>query len=191
MLAELAVWEDGALRPYPRVCSGPPLLDLVHGGYLDHVVDFSVENALAVAAIGVNVVGFTFVIRQIRQQALATRGDTYANLCGLSYDILRMMAERPHLYPYFYERKPLLETEPNRVEVLCCCEMIANYCDNTALQRENIPDHVWQRWRNFVREQIRLSVVLQNFMSEYRGWYSPEVAEILAEVEADARQRGS
>ncbi|MFM9170985.1 MAG: hypothetical protein ACKOTD_12985, partial [Phycisphaerales bacterium] len=111
------------------------------------------ENALALVAIAVNVVGFYFVVRQIRQQALATRGDTYTNLCGLSYDILRMMAERPHLYPYFYERKPLAEAGEHRVEVLCCCEMIANYCDNTALQRENIPDHVWQRWRNFVREQ--------------------------------------
>lgn len=145
------------------------------------------DNALALVAIAVNVVGFYFVIRQIRQQALATRGDTYTNLCSLSYDILRLLAERPHLYPYFYERKPLAEAGEHRVEVLCCCEMIANYCDNTALQRENIPDHVWQRWRNFVREQIALSVVLQDFMREYRTWYSPEVGEILAEMNAGGR----
>ena len=147
------------------------------------------ENALALVAIAVNVVGFYFVIRQIRQQALATRGDTYTNLCGLSYDILLMMAERPHLYTYFYERKQLAEAGEHRVEVLCCCEMIANYCDNTALQRENIPDHVWQRWRNFVREQIALSVVLQDFMREYRAWYSPEVGEILDEVNAVGHAR--
>jgi hypothetical protein len=146
-----------------------------------------VANALAVASICVNVCGFYFVIRQIRQQALATRGETYTNLCGLSYEILRMMAERPHLYPYFSERKPLAEAGERRVEVLCCCEMIANYCDNTALQRENIPDHVWQRWRNFIVEQIRLSVVLQDFMTEYKAWYSPEVGEILDEVGAPAR----
>ena len=150
-------------------------------------MSLSFDNALALVAIAVNVVGFYFVIRQIRQQALATRGDTYTNLCSLSYDILRLLAERPHLYPYFYERKPLAEAGEHRVEVLCCCEMIANYCDNTALQRENIPGHVWQRWRNFVREQIALSVVLQDFMSEYRTWYSPEVGEILAEVNAGGR----
>ena len=33
------------------------------------------DNALTLVAIAVNVVGFYFVIRQIRQQALATRGD--------------------------------------------------------------------------------------------------------------------
>lgn len=86
----------------------------------------SIENLIAMFAIVVNIVGFTFVIRQIRQQALATRGDTYSSLCGLSYQILQMMADRPHLYAYFYERKSLDEAGPHRIEVLCCCEMIAN-----------------------------------------------------------------
>jgi hypothetical protein len=149
----------------------------------------TIANLLAVASIAVNMVGFYFVIRQIRQQALATRGETYTNLCGLSYEILQMMASRPHLDPCFYERKPLADAGEHRVEVLCCCEMIANYCDNTALQRENIPDHVWQRWRNFIVEQIRLSVVLQDFMTEYKGWYSPEVGEILDEVAAGGGAR--
>jgi hypothetical protein len=142
----------------------------------------SVENWIALLAVAVNVAGFVFVIRQIRQQALATRGDTYTNLCGLSYEILKLMAERPHLYAYFYERKELLDADPHRVEVLCCCEMIANYCDNTALQRENIPIHIWRRWRNFVREQIAMSIVLQEFLMEYREWYSPDVGHLLDEA---------
>jgi hypothetical protein len=139
-------------------------------------------NLLAAAAVGVNIVGFYFVIRQIRQQALATRGETFASLCGLSYEILRLMADRPHLYAYFYERRPLATTDEDRVAVLVCCEMIANYCDNTALQRENIPDHVWQRWRNFIKGQIELSIVLEEFIAEYRDWYSPELGEILDEL---------
>ena len=147
---------------------------------------FDVDVMVSLVGITVNVIGFFFVIRQIRQQALATRGETYASLCGLSYDILRLLAERPHLYAYFYEGKPLSEAGNHRVEVLCCCEMIANYCDNTALQRENIPDHVWQRWRCFVREQVTMSVVLQDFLREYRQWYSPELGQILDEIHAGA-----
>ena len=144
--------------------------------------DQKLANALAFVAIVVNIVGFVFVVRQIRQQALATRGETYASLCGLSYEILGMMADRPYLYPYFYGRKPLATDDEHRIEVLCCCEMIANYCDNTALQRENIPEHVWARWRNFLREQLSMSLVLQEFMGEYRNWYSPEIGEILDEI---------
>jgi hypothetical protein len=151
----------------------------------------TLDHCIALTAITVNVAGFYFVIGQIRQQALATRGETYASLCGLSYEILRMLADRPHLYAYFYEGKPLDEAGEHRIEVLCCCEMIANYCDNTALQRENIPDHVWQRWRNFIREQLALSVVLHDFMQQYRDWYSPEVGEILNEVQQIRTTRAS
>lgn len=67
----------------------------------------SFEKIIALAGIIVNIFGFAFVIRQIRQQALATRGETYTSLCGLSYEILHMMAEDARLYAYFYEKKPL------------------------------------------------------------------------------------
>lgn len=92
------------------------------------------------------------------------------------------MADHPHVYDDFYHRKPLTETCHDRVRILCCCEMIANYCDNTALQRENIPEHVWQRWRTFIKQQVQMSIVLEQFFKEYREWYSPEIGELLDEL---------
>ena len=143
---------------------------------------FSFERFIAIFGILVNILGFFFVVRQIRQQALATRGETYTSLCGLSYEILGMMADHPELYAYFYENKTLDLDCPDRIRVLCCCEMIANYCDNTALQRENIPNHVWQRWRTFIKQQVEMSKVLRDFFRDYRMWYSPEIGEILDEI---------
>jgi hypothetical protein len=144
----------------------------------------SKEQLLALAAILVNIAGFMLVSYQVRQQAVATRGETYASLCGLSYDILKLFVDRPHLYPYFYEQKPLSDAGDHRVEVLACCEMIANYCDNTALQAESIPREILDRWRNFIRGQLRMSAVLRDFLREYRSWYSPELGVILDEVNA-------
>jgi hypothetical protein len=61
--------------------------------------------------------------------------------------------------------------------------MIANYCDNVTLQRENIPDQVWKRWKNFILGQLRISNELKKFMIEYKEWYSPEMISILNEVD--------
>jgi hypothetical protein len=146
------------------------------------------NKTILIIGIIVNIFGFYFVVQQIRQQALATRGETYSSLCGLSYEILKLLSDRPYLYPYFYEKKPLSENSDKRVEILCCCEMIANYCDNTVLQRENIPEHVWKRWRYFVCEQIANSIVLQNFLLEYREWYSLEIQIILNELQIKNHQ---
>jgi hypothetical protein len=142
----------------------------------------SLETILSLLSIFVNIVGFFFVIRQITQQALATRGETYTSLCGLSYEILKMISENPYLYDYFYNNKKLETDSEHRVQVLMCCEMIANYCDNVTLQRENIPDAVWLRWKNFIKGQLEISIELKSFMLEYKDWYSAEMIAILNEV---------
>lgn len=60
--------------------------------------------------------------------------------------------------------------------------MIANYCDNFALQRENMPDEVWQRWRAFIKEQAAASAELYLSLRQCEGWYSANISDILREV---------
>ena len=138
---------------------------------------------LSVLSIVVNIVGFYFVVRQITQQALATRGETYTSLCGLSFEILKLIHDNPYLYDYFYNSKKLEPNSEHRVQVLICCEMIANYCDNVTLQRENIPKHIWLRWKNFIKGQLEISYELKIFMIQYKEWYSLEMISILEEIE--------
>ncbi len=97
-----------------------------------------------------------------------------------------MIAEQPALFAYVYEGKRLDATTPNdeRVRVLICCEMIANYCDNVALQRENIPLAIWLRWRAFIKEQFAASVELTAFVHQYEQWYSPDLVAVLRELPA-------
>ncbi len=144
----------------------------------------TLDAGLGILGIVVNMVGFYLVVTQIRQQALATRGETYTNLCGLSYEILKMIADQPALYAYVYNNKRIQSDTPTaeRVQVLICCEMIANYCDNAALQHENIPEPVWQRWHSFIREQVAASDELNAFLRQNESWYSAELIEILREV---------
>ena len=141
------------------------------------------QTILSILSIVVNIIGFYFIVRQITQQALATRGETYTSLCGLSYEILNLIHENPFLYDYFYNNKKIESNSDHRVQVLICCEMIANYCDNVTLQRENIPNHVWQRWKNFIIGQLEISSELKKFMLDYKDWYSVEMVAILNEVE--------
>jgi len=140
------------------------------------------QTILSILSIVVNIIGFYFVVRQITQQALATRGETYTSLCGLSYEILILIHDNPFLYDYFYNNKEIESNSEHRVQVLICCEMIANYCDNVTLQKENIPNHVWQRWKNFIIGQLEISSELKKFMLEYKEWYSVEMVSILDEI---------
>ena len=67
--------------------------------------------------------------------------------------------------------------------------MIANYCDNVTLQRENMPDYIWQRWRNFIISQLDTSLVFREFMNEYSEWYSPEMILIINKYNSNVTKK--
>jgi hypothetical protein len=147
------------------------------------------QTLLSIISIIVNIIGFFFIIKQITQQALATKGETYTSMCSLSYEILKMIFENPFLYDYFYNNKKLEEDNENKIKVLICTEMIANYCDNVTLQRENMPDYIWQRWRNFIISQLDTSLVFREFMNEYSEWYSPEMILIINKYNSNVTKK--
>ena len=132
----------------------------------------------ALAALGgllVTLGGFLFVIRQVMLIERTIRKDTNTSLCAQSIEILKEMAKCPQCYACFYDNAPLPEDEKVRVEVLCICEMIANYLDNVALQRDNLPEPLWERWSCFIRDTLVGSQVIQEHFRKFRNWYSPEL----------------
>lgn len=149
--------------------------------------DLTLEHWLAILSIAVNVVGFTLIVLQVQQQARAIRGDTYTNLCGLSFEIVNYLAQRPQLYKYFYQRAEFKADDEYWVETRLCCEMIANYCENNLMQREGIPRQVWESWVRFVQQQLSTSVVLQEYLDEYRDWYSPALVKLADKVSGKDR----
>ena len=147
------------------------------------------QTLLSIISIIVNIIGFFFIIKQITQQALATKGETYTSMCSLSYEILEMIFENPFLYDYFYNNKKIEDNNENKIKILICTEMIANYCDNVTLQRENMPDYIWQRWRNFIISQLDTSLVFREFMNEYSEWYSPEMILIINKYNSNVTKK--
>ena len=76
------------------------------------------QTLLSIISIIVNIIGFFFIIKQITQQALATKGETYTSMCSLSYEILEMIFENPFLYDYFYNNKKLEDNNENKIKIL-------------------------------------------------------------------------
>jgi len=139
------------------------------------------QALVGIGTLLVTIAGFLFVIRQVKQIERTIRSDTNASLCAQSIDILSEMAKCPEGYSCFYDNAPLPSDNKLRVEVLCICEMIANYLDHVALQHDNLPKPVWERWSCFIRDTLAGSQVIQEHFRKYRNWYSQE---ILAHVDA-------
>jgi serine/threonine protein kinase len=64
----------------------------------------------------------------------------------------------------------------------CLAEMIANYLNLVALQKDNLPGNVWERWRNFILDAVQSSPVVFDHFAKYPHWYSEEVNAIIRQV---------
>ena len=120
-------------------------------------------------------VGFVFVVRQIRLLERTIKADANGRLSDQSIPILSFIANKPHLYEYFYASKPLVVDDPNRVEVVCVCEMIANYSDLVVSTLPDLEPRVRQRWVRFITDTAANSPAFREHMVRHRLWYSDEL----------------
>jgi hypothetical protein len=126
--------------------------------------------------------GFGFVYRQIRILERTIKLDADGRLSEQSLSILSFIADRPHLYEYFYASKRLDENDPQRAEVACVCEMIANYSDLVVAALPNLKPDVRKRWECFIIDTAANSPSLREHVSRYRQWYSDGLSALIGGV---------
>ena len=90
----------------------------------------------------------------------------------------------PECYPFFYEKKPLPEDHPHRVEILLLTEMIVNYLELVAMQKDNLSRTEWVDWRNFILNAVHRSPVIREFVTNFSDWYSVELNAIIKQSNA-------
>ena len=147
-----------------------------------------VEAISAAGSFLVTIVGFIFVLRQLRQVDQSIRGDTNASLCQQSLEILNAMMSRKGCYKFFYDGISLANDDPDREEILLLTEMIVNYLDLVALQKDNMPSNVWPRWKNFISDTIESSPVVTEHLTKFAFWYSEELNLILKQISKNERR---
>lgn len=140
------------------------------------------EQVLAITAtitLLVTMVGFVFIARQITLLKRAAQSDANGRLSEQSLSILGFIADHPHVYDYLYASKPLHSLDEHRVDVLCACEMIANYADLVVCTLSDIAPATRSRWTRFITDTSASSPAFKEFMTNHRLWYSDALLALL------------
>lgn len=142
------------------------------------------DITVAITAIGslvITTVGLILVYIQIRKLRESLWSDTQSRLCDQSLELIKLLAQKPETYDYFYRGKPLSADEPNRIFILYAAEALANFMEHLVLQKDNLPKNQWDVWYRFICSTFEGSTALQEFFTHRRTWYSPELLAIIDE----------
>ena len=121
--------------------------------------------------------------RQVEVMMLQSRGDVNERLYKQSLEIMRFFAENPEVRPYFYDNKDIAQTgnELERLKVLSTAEMVAGFMELVALQIEDQPAEIQPRWKAYILDGYKSSVVLREHISDCVAWYADDFLHLLPE----------
>jgi hypothetical protein len=150
------------------------------------------EIIMALAAVGsffVTAIGLIFLYIQLKKLSESSWSDTQTRLQEQSLQLIRFLAEKPESYDYFYNNKPLAETDPNRIYILYAAEALANFIEHVVLQQNNMPNQQWLVWERFIRNTYEGCSVLQEFFRLRRNWYSQNILSIIDDCDRKIQQQ--
>jgi hypothetical protein len=130
------------------------------------------------------VIGFVFVVFQIRYLRRATQGDTHADLYSQYMEMGKLFLRKPHLRPYFYHSAEIDVTAPNsarlKQEVAMMCELITTLLEHAALQRPNLPGESWKEcWQAYTCARFDNSSVLREWWESNKEVYAESFRKIV------------
>jgi hypothetical protein len=137
-----------------------------------------------VGLVGCTVVGFVFVWLQLRRVKETIQADAQDSLYGRYQGLLAMLADKPHLYPYLYEKKWPVVADPDhphlRAELALACEAVLAVLEHAAMFENEVPGAAFgECWKPYADVRMKASVVLQKFYDKNRGIYASALRQHL------------
>ncbi|MCS6844323.1 MAG: hypothetical protein NZ528_08385 [Caldilineales bacterium] len=133
----------------------------------------------AIGALIISTVGFAVLIYQVRQLERSIRGNVNESLYNQNLEFLRVLTNNPDLRPYFYENRDVTVEDPKYYQVMSLAEILASFLELIALQKSDIPKHVWVHWLSYIQDMYRSSPVLRQHFRDNKSWYSRDILTLL------------
>jgi hypothetical protein len=120
----------------------------------------------------VSLFGFAFLIHQVRLNA---RGVVYQ----LSNQVYKLFVDHPELRPYFYDRQPLPEDEPDRSRVLACAELLTDFFEHIAHTGSLLDAGIRTTWCEYMRHTYQKNPAFASYIDNRRKFYTVKLLDVL------------
>jgi hypothetical protein len=137
------------------------------------------QAVASLAGVVLSLVGFLFVILQLRQNQQATDRQTHAIVYQLNQEIYSLLVNHPDLRPYFYENEKIPCDEPIRSKVLAAAEMICDMFEYIVLNDKSLGKEIRKGWMSYMRRMYQENQCLPEFLSIASAQYSDDFLSVL------------
>jgi hypothetical protein len=127
-----------------------------------------------VAAALISLLGFVFVIRQLRYTRQAIETQTQAQIYSMGLEAYKIMIEHPELGRYFYDNAPLPQSGTERHKACSVFELFCDYFEYIILQKGAVSEDVRASWMRYMEHLFQSSVAMREFVAGRKHQYTPQ-----------------
>lgn len=136
------------------------------------------DVAQAIGSVGgvlVAIVGFVFVIRQLRQVENAMKKDAVEALYARAFDIQSIILNDPALREYFYDNKTQPADSVMRAKLETVSEIVFDFYELIVDEKEFMSPGLYTSWEHYLKDLYSRSPTLRSHLDVNSKWYSDAV----------------
>ncbi|GJL90801.1 hypothetical protein [Hyphococcus sp.] len=138
----------------------------------------TLEAYVAAGGLAVTIVGFAFIIVQIRQIERSVRSGAQAAIYTQAADFRSHLVAYPELRPLFFDGADIDQTHPDFSRALTLAELFLNYLEQIAVQGGNFDGGDRRAWESFVRLTLAASPIMKRRLEENKSAYSVHLRKL-------------
>jgi hypothetical protein len=146
-------------------------------GAAPHWAD-AMQGLGTMAAALISLVGFLFVIRQLRYTRQAIETQSQAQIYNMGLEAYKVVIDHPELGKYIYDSAPLPKDGLDRHRALATFELFCDYFEYVVLQDGVVSSDVRDSWIRYMEQLFRRSVAIQEFVNDRKGQYTPQFISV-------------
>ncbi|WP_375201687.1 hypothetical protein [Hyphococcus sp.] len=136
------------------------------------------ENYIDLAGLAATVIGFIFIIVQVRQLGRSVRSSAQSAIYDQAADFREHLVAYPQLRPFFFDGADIDPAHPEYNRALTIAELFLNYLEHIAIQGGNFDGNDRKAWESFVRAALTASPLMSRRLAERPDAYSPQLRRL-------------
>lgn len=144
------------------------------------------QLTVQIASLVVAGLGFFFLWSSVNNNSRSLGATVQNNMLTHVTDVSKLMQEKPWVYPYFYEDKPIDPHDPHYQELLITAMQFADVLDIVTLQSSQYKNQ-WQKpdaWDKWACDRLEHSPILRQVLREHLDWYGDGIKDKFNLVES-------
>lgn len=130
------------------------------------------EAIASLATFALALVGFPFLIIQLRHLQRSVESGAHAAIYAQGADVRAHLVEHPHLRRYFFDDADIDANDPDYPRVLSIAELFLNYLEHVAVLGDTLGRRNRAALDRFVENSLTRSPVLRRRLAEDAASYS-------------------